>query len=70
MKSHLLLKNPLLGLFFMRASDRPQFGVNIANHIISRTTNIIVASIVDFGFGLKKNDMQRYLRQRRDGNQM
>ena len=70
MKSHLLLKNPLLGLFFMRASDRPQFRVNTANHIISRTTNIIVASIVDFGFGLKKNDMQRYLRQRRDGNQM
>ena len=70
MKSHLLLKNPLLGLFFMRAIDRPKFRVNIANHIISRTTNIIVASIVDFGFGLKKNDMQRYLRQRRDGNQM
>jgi hypothetical protein len=56
--------------FFMRASDRPQFWVTIANHIIARRTNIIVASIVDFGFRLKKNNMQRHLRQRRDGNQM
>ena len=54
MKSHLLLKNPLLGLFFMRASDRPQFPVTLANHIIGQRTNVIVALSVDYGFGQRK----------------
>ena len=54
MQSHLLLKNPLLGLFFMRASDRPQFPVNLVNYIIAQRTNVIVALSVDYGFGQRK----------------
>ena len=58
MQSHLLLKNPLLALFFMRASDRPQGGVDTPNHIIARRPNVIVASTVAYGFGKKKNGLR------------
>ena len=54
MKSHLILKNPLLGLFFMRASDRPQFSEALVNHIIAQRTNVIVALSVDYGIGQRK----------------